>query len=93
MEIEFNIAQRLKDLRKLSKLTQEEFAEHADMNYRYYQHLESGRKKFLRIDTIERICRAYGIEVWEFFYTQLPQLRMNVNKNIKSNIHRRKAAE
>ena len=36
MEIEFNIAQRLKDLRKLSKLTQEEFAEHANMNYRYY---------------------------------------------------------
>ncbi len=93
MEIEFNISQRLKDLRKLSKLTQEEFAEHADMNYRYYQHLESGRKKFLRIDTIERICRAYGIEVWEFFYTQLPQLRMDINKGVKANMHRGKASK
>lgn len=59
----------------------------------YYQHLESGWKKFLRIDTIERICRAYGIEVWEFFYTQLPQLHMDVKKGVKSNMHRGKASK
>lgn len=78
MEI-FDIAKRLKELRLANNLTQEEFAEFANISYKFYQHLESGRKKLVRIDTIARIANAYNIELWEFFHPKL-----NCNKRIKS---------
>lgn len=93
MDSEFNVSERLKALRKLSGLTQEQFAEHANISYKFYQHIESGRKRMVRLETIERIARAYGIQLWEFFYTQLPQLRMDVNKGVKANMHRGKASK
>lgn len=93
MDIDFNASERLKALRTLSGLTQEQFAEHADISYKFYQHIESGRKKKVRLETIERIARAYGIQPWEFFYTQLPQLHMDVKKGVKSNMHRGKASK
>lgn len=66
----FDISARLKELRKFAGITQEEFAELSGMSYKFYQHLESGRKKLVRIDTIERICAGYRMELWEFFYNK-----------------------
>jgi len=56
---------RLKQLRKRAGLTQEQFAEKIGMSYKYYQHLEAGRKPDLRLSTIERLARAHRIEVSE----------------------------
>ena len=61
--------------RKLRGLTQEELAELSGLSYKFYQHLESGRKRLVRIDTIERICSGYKIELWEFFYNKNSVLR------------------
>lgn len=87
MENEFCISDRLKELRAVSGLTQEEFAEYSGISYKFYQHIEAGRKKFVRIDTISRICAAYGIEIWQFFYPKLPKLNMNIKKGISSSPH------
>ncbi|MBR4598274.1 MAG: helix-turn-helix transcriptional regulator [Opitutales bacterium] len=84
----FNIALRLKQLRKIAGITQEEFAEYANMSYKFYQHIESGRKKLVRIDTIERICAAYKIELFEFFNPQFNSLKnFSERKDIRSSVH------
>jgi len=59
------LIRRLKQLRKEAGLTQEQFAERADMSYKYYQQVEAGRKRDLRLSTIERLARAHRLEVAE----------------------------
>ena len=86
----YQIAPRLRELRKLTNLTQEEFSEYAGMNYKFYQQLEAGRRKLFRIDTVQRICRAYGIELWEFFHPDIPQISLHVPKEINSSPHNRR---
>ena len=56
---------RLKALRVESGLTQEEFAEKSGISYKYYQAVEAGRKKDLRLSTLDRLARAHGLEPWQ----------------------------
>lgn len=63
----FSISERLKALRAAAGLTQEAFAELAEMDYKTYQHIEAGRRPSVRLCTIEKICAAYKIELWQFF--------------------------
>ncbi|MBE6412193.1 MAG: helix-turn-helix transcriptional regulator [Opitutales bacterium] len=60
------IGKRLKDLRLQANLTQEQFSEQAGFNYKFYQNLESGRNKYIRLDTIERLAKSYNMQLWEF---------------------------
>ena len=84
----FDIALRLKNLRKIAGVTQEEFAEYAQMSYKFYQHIESGRKKLVRIDTIERICAAYKIELHEFFNQKFCELKkFSIRREVNSSAH------
>ena len=64
---------RLKELRKLHNLTQEQFAEVASISYKYYQAVEAGRKRELRLSTLERFARAYCIEVYQLLSPNLPK--------------------
>jgi transcriptional regulator with XRE-family HTH domain len=63
---------RLKHLRRLHGLTQERFAEKAGISYKYYQAVEAGRKKELRLSTLERLARAYGLEVYQLLSPDAP---------------------
>lgn len=63
---------RLKQLRQIHGLTQEAFAEKAGMSYKYYQAVEGGRKRELRLSTLERLAAAYGLEVYQLLAPQLP---------------------
>jgi len=63
---------RLKELRKAHNLTQEAFCERTGISYKYYQSLEAGRKRDLRLSTLERLATAYGIEVFELLSPNLP---------------------
>ena len=63
---------RLKDLRKRHKLTQERFSELSGISYKYYQAIEGGRKKDLRLSTLERLAKAYGIDVYELLSPEMP---------------------
>jgi|ERR1017187_152777 transcriptional regulator with XRE-family HTH domain len=51
-----------KELRRIHNLTQEEFSERDGISYKYYQAVESGVKKDLRLSTLERLAKAYGID-------------------------------
>jgi transcriptional regulator with XRE-family HTH domain len=68
-----NLVQRLKALRKIHHVTQEEFSEMTGISYKYYQAVESGVKKELRISTLERLANAYGIEVWQLLAPDIPR--------------------
>jgi transcriptional regulator with XRE-family HTH domain len=61
------LLERLKQLRKDAGLTQEQFAERAGMSYKYYQQVEAGRKRDLRLSTLERLARAHRIDLCELF--------------------------
>jgi transcriptional regulator with XRE-family HTH domain len=70
------LLERLKQLRLHRGLTQEAFAEEAQISYKYYQAVEAGRKIDLRLSTLERLARAHGKEVWELLLppSQVPAL-------------------
>ena len=73
---------RLRQLRAVHRLTQEEFAELSQISYKYYQAVEAGRKRELRLSTVERFARAYGIEVWQLLGPNLPKTRIPVRRGV-----------
>ena len=60
-----HLADRLRRLRKRAGLTQEEFAERAQIGYKFYQQIESKARRDLRLSTLERLADAHGISVSE----------------------------
>ena len=60
------IGKRLKEFRLSTGLTQEKFAEQSGFDYKFYQDLESGRNKYIRLDTILRLSEACKMQPWEF---------------------------
>ncbi|MFT3991955.1 MAG: helix-turn-helix transcriptional regulator [Luteolibacter sp.] len=59
------LLRRLKALRVERGLTQEAFSEQSGISYKYYQAVEAGRKRDLRLSTLERLAKAHGLEVWQ----------------------------
>ncbi len=66
---------RLKQLRQLRGVTQEEFAERSGISYKYYQAVEAGRKPDLRLSTSERLAKGFGIDVHELLAPEMPEVR------------------
>lgn len=66
------LGERLRELRKRHHLTQEEFAELAGLNYKFYQQVEAGRKKQLWLETVERLAAGFGLEAWQLISPTLP---------------------
>ena len=64
---------RLKQLRDAHDLTQEQFAEMSGISYKYYQAVEAGRKRELRLSTL---AAAYGIEVWQLLAPTMPKTKL-----------------
>ena len=56
---------RVRELREARGLSQEAFAEKAGLTYKYYQHVEAGRKRDIRISTVQKLAKACGVELWE----------------------------
>jgi len=56
---------RLKQLRLSLALTQEKFAERAGIDYKYYQHIEAGRKQNLTMDILNKLAAVCELELWE----------------------------
>jgi len=59
------LAKRLRALRLERGMTQEAFAEASNISYKYYQAVELGLKKDLRLSTIMRLAHAHGLEAWQ----------------------------
>ena len=56
---------RIRELRKAKGLTQEAFAEKAGLAYKYYQHVEAGRRRDIRLSTLGKLAKALGLEPWQ----------------------------
>jgi transcriptional regulator with XRE-family HTH domain len=59
--IRLQFAKRLREERLRSKLTQEKVAELIEVSARYYQMLESKNPTAIKIDTIEKLAKAFKI--------------------------------
>jgi transcriptional regulator with XRE-family HTH domain len=66
---------RLRELRKIHGITQEQFSEATGFSYKFYQLIEIGKKNDLRLSSLERLAAAYGIEVHELLAPQMPETR------------------
>ncbi len=60
--IRLELARKLRQLRKKYVLTQEEAAEKAGLDSRYYQRLESRKPNAVKIDTLERLAKAFKVK-------------------------------
>jgi len=80
------LVKRLRQLRQRHSLTQEAFAEVSEISYKYYQAVEGGRKPDLRLSTLERFARAYGIEVWELLAPNEPK-KTTLKRKPSGNLH------
>lgn len=56
---------RVKQIRLAQGLTQEQFAERADLDPKYYQHAEAGRKPNPEMDTLLKLAQGCGIKLWQ----------------------------
>jgi transcriptional regulator with XRE-family HTH domain len=67
------LLKRLRELRRRHGLSQEAFAERARISYKYYQAVEAGRKRNLRLSTLEKLAAAYELEVWQLLSPSVPK--------------------
>lgn len=52
--------------------TQEELAEHANLDYKHYQEIERGAKQEVRFSTLSKIADAFRLPIYELFMTDDP---------------------
>jgi transcriptional regulator with XRE-family HTH domain len=69
------VADRLRLLRSLASLSQEQAATLVGVTFKYYQRLESGRVSGMRISTVEKVTKAYGLDLETFFSKRKPKVR------------------
>ena len=62
-EIRYKFGKRLRQLRKAKKWTQEDLAGHADVAYKHIQRLEGKTPSPVKIDTIEKLAKAFKISI------------------------------
>jgi len=65
------LIRRIKNLRQQKELTQESFAERAQISYKYYQAIEAGRKRDLRLSTLSKLAEAHQLSLGEFLDFQM----------------------
>ena len=58
---------RVKQIRQAYGLTQEQFAERAGLDYKYYQHVEAGRRPNLGLETLLKLAKGCGLELRQLF--------------------------
>ncbi|MBU0693281.1 MAG: helix-turn-helix domain-containing protein [Candidatus Omnitrophica bacterium] len=61
--INVRFAKRLKDLRKKKKLTQEELAHLADIDYKYVQRLEGKSPSSPTLNVLEKLAKAFNVSL------------------------------
>ena len=63
--VRLKLAKRLKQLREKYSLTQEDLSDKADLAYKHIQRLESKHPNAAKMDTLEKLAKAFGISVSE----------------------------
>lgn len=62
----------------------------AGFSFKFYQQLESGGKKQIWLETVERLATAYGLHVSEFLAKETPAATKLAAKPVSSRVHNRK---
>lgn len=70
------LSDRLKELRKRHRLTQESLAQMSGIAYKYYQDIEGCRRDNLELQTIEKIAGVFGIDAYQLFADRLPVTKL-----------------
>ncbi len=83
------IAGRIRELRARHGLTQEEAAQLIGMDMKFYQLLESGRKKQVWLETVERLASPYSLAAWQLIGPELPTDTKLTHTVAESTIHYR----
>ena len=66
MDIKVAIGERIAQLRKAKKLSQQKFSYEAEIERSYLTHVEKGRKN-ISVETLLKITKALGISLKDFF--------------------------
>jgi transcriptional regulator with XRE-family HTH domain len=66
MDLQIKVGERITQLRKAKKLSQQQFSYDAEMERTYLSHIEKGRKN-ISLSTLQKILNALNISVTEFF--------------------------
>lgn len=61
--INIGFGKHLKDLRRKKKITQEELAELAGLEYKYIQRLEGKKPSSPTLNTLDKLARAFNISI------------------------------
>jgi transcriptional regulator with XRE-family HTH domain len=67
------LCRNLKQLRERHDFTQEQAALLIGMEYKYYQHIEAGRRSRIRLDTLDKLASAYGLTGSELIAETVPE--------------------
>lgn len=62
-QIDLRFAKRLKQLRQRYGLTQEELAGRSEISVKHIQRLESSKPSSVRLSTLERLAKVFGLSV------------------------------
>ncbi len=66
ISIRHNFAKRLRSLRETCGWTQQKLAELAELDYKHIQRLESTRPTDVKLETIEKLAKAFNLTCSEF---------------------------
>jgi len=69
MNIKLKIGQRIRELRKKLKISQEALAYEAEVDRTYITDIENGRRN-VSVEILERIIKALKVSISEFFNTK-----------------------
>lgn len=61
MDIRLKFARRIRNLLKKKGLTQEQLSELSGIDYKHIQLLESNNAPVAKLDTIEKLAKAFGV--------------------------------
>lgn len=80
------IGERIQEIRKKRKLSQEQVAERADISPNYLSRIECGKEN-PTLDMLIKLARALGTEMWEIFdfahEVGLKEMKETMNKLLK----------
>lgn len=67
---------RVKQIRLARGLTQEQFAELADLDPKYYQHVEAGRKPNPEMETLLKLAKGCGLKLYKLLDFDNPAIAL-----------------